>query len=385
MDTSDDDASSSSHQALAPDELGTDRTRTAQKIDSVLNDQITPETRNGVGFSFEIHGRFDIEDESDNESDTINVKPNKAMNSTSKSSIRDYHTKLPAKPNVNGSKSFRLKDHDDNDVGDLDSDNSSCSTSSRVPLFTPRPFKKKMKDPILSPNVAVAAAASATSASIAGQTLNTAPSSSPGLMTPCAFSPPSTSPLTSFASKRKVPTPNIPAVPKELINEIGGKLYPDLRHSFLITLASHARKLRHASYERGSFDSALRSIVVIGLHLRPLRSPEAARRIKGVGGNFYDLLKESTGGPDAKNPFVPKQHKYSCVAAAALVALLELEEENKSAVSAAAQCFPMENLILKINTLLDSRWVKQMNKQFMYTTPNLMTSCCASSSERKQL
>ena len=82
----------------------------------------------------------------------------------------------------------------------------------------------------------------------------------------------------------------------KVIKEIGGKLYPDLTHNFIIALTSQARRARHNSYQRASFDSALRSIVVIALHMRPLRSAEATRRMKGVGSNFYDLLKESVAG-----------------------------------------------------------------------------------------
>jgi hypothetical protein len=146
-----------------------------------------------------------------------------------------------------------------------------------------------------------------------------------------------------------------PSTANRTDNEIGEKLYPDFRHSFLITLASQARKLRHALYERVKFDSALRSLIVISLHMRPLQSAEAARRIKGVGGVFYaDMLKESKAGPDVRAQFVPRQNKHSCVAAAALVALLELEEEGKS-VGLAPRCFPMEDLISKVNELLDSR------------------------------
>ena len=163
-----------------------------------------------------------------------------------------------------------------------------------------------------------------------------------------------------------------PSTANRTDNEIGEKLYPDLRHSFLITLASQARKLRHALYERVKFDSALKSLIVISLHMRPLRSAEAARRIKGVGGVFYDILKESTSGPDAKAPFVPRQNKHSCVAAAALVALLELEEECKS-VGSAPGCFPMEDVISKVNELLDSRAKAKLDQTVeKYLDPNTL-------------
>lgn len=89
--------------------------------------------------------------------------------------------------------------------------------------------------------------------------------------------------------------------------------------------------------------------------MRPLRSAEATRRIKGVGSTFYELLKESTAGGKGKKPFAPANGKFSCVAPAALVALLELEEANASVASANGNSFPMEDLIEKINKLLDPR------------------------------
>ena len=60
------------------------------------------------------------------------------------------------------------------------------------------------------------------------------------------------------------PTPLIPALPAALVQEIGGKLYPDLRHNFVVVLTSHARRLRNNAYQRATFDAALRSVVVIG-------------------------------------------------------------------------------------------------------------------------
>jgi hypothetical protein len=332
MDTSDDDKYSQNN--------------SAKKDNSSQN-------RKSVDWSFDVDTGID-EDESDSSSD-LDTKPK---------------AKPRAQATTNKSKSFTLRDRVDDDNVDLEFDDDSSTSSHSIPMFTPRPFKKKTKDKddAASSAAAAAAASFALSASKSGEDLQDE-SSSPELMTPRAFSPPSNSPLTTFAVKKKVPIPAIPAMPTELINEIGGKLYPDLKHSFLIALANHARKARHASYERGTFDSALRSIIVLCLHLRPLRSPEAARRIKGVGGNLYELLKESASGPDAKTPFVPKQNRYSCVAAAALVALLELEEESKST----GQCFPMEDLIAKINQLLDSRAKATLNETVeKYLDPNTL-------------
>lgn len=311
-----------------------------------------PSNRKSVDWSFEITGGFDEDSDSD-----LDTKPKAARNS--KSTVQQ---------SSNGRSSFTLRDRIDKDHVELGSDNDS-SDSSHMPMFTPKPFKKTNAADATNTAAAAAAASLALTKSKSGENPD-ADQSSPELLTPRAFSPPSNSPLTTFAIKKKVPVPAIPAMPPELIREIGGKLYPDLKHSFLIALSHHARKARHASYERGTFDSALRSIIVICMHLRPLRSAEATRRIKGVGGSLYEMLKDTTTGPDAKAPFVPRQNKYSCVAAAALVALLELEEENKSA---AGQYFPMEELIKKTNQSLDSRAKATLDQPVeKYLDPNTL-------------
>ena len=96
--------------------------------------------------------------------------------------------------------------------------------------------------------------------------------------------------------------------------------------------------------------------------MRPLRSAEATRRIKGVGSNFYDLLKESISGTKGKKPFSVAAGKFSCVAPAALVALLEMEEASSSVASASGNFFPMEDLIKKINELIDPRANASLNQ-----------------------
>ena len=97
------------------------------------------------------------------------------------------------------------------------------------------------------------------------------------------------------------------------------------------------------------------------LQLRPLRSAQATRRIKGVGANFYDLLRESAAGAKGRKPFAPARGRHSCVAAAALVALLELEEA-AAIGEAAAGPFPMEDLLRATNALLDPRANASLNQ-----------------------
>ena len=62
-------------------------------------------------------------------------------------------------------------------------------------------------------------------------------------------------------TRRRRPDKNALSVP---CHRVTGKLYHDLRHNFLVALTSHARRSRNNSYQRASFDSSLRSIVVIG-------------------------------------------------------------------------------------------------------------------------
>ncbi len=80
------------------------------------------------------------------------------------------------------------------------------------------------------------------------------------------------------------------------------------------------------------------------------------------------MLKESCTGGKGSKPFSPAIGKYSCVAAAALVALLELEEE---VASANGQSFPLEDLIRKLNLLLDARANASLNQTVeKYLDPN---------------
>jgi len=240
------------------------------------------------------------------------------------------------------------------DSSDDESDNDSTSSTELFKERKKKPFKKKKKP------AALKTSESATKSTKSSEDWDRGMKSK--LLTPRApsFSPPTTTP-TQGLYKRTVPIPPIPAMSVSLVKEIGGKLYPDLRHNFIIALTSHAKKLRNNSYQRASFDSALRSIVIISLHMRPLRSAEAARRLKGVGSVFYDLLKESVKGSKGKGISITPG-KFSCVATAALVALLELEEANSSVASANGTSFPMEDVIRKINTLLCSRSNAALNQ-----------------------
>ena len=105
--------------------------------------------------------------------------------------------------------------------------------------------------------------------------------------------------------------------------------------------------------------------------MRPLRSAEATKRLKGVGSTFYDILKESIAGQKGKKPFTVSPGKFSAIAPAALVALLELEEASASVASANGTSFPMEDLIRKINELIDPRANASLNQAAeKYLDPN---------------
>ena len=338
-----------------------------------------------VEFNNNDHDPF--HDDGMNDASMNNVGKNDLDDDSSSSSSNDGDKK-PSHKKVQKMAAASVKKSRDILSIDIDSDDSSAS-SDLLDLYTPRPMKKKKgiaqkrKTSFASDtnmNNTTTATAAATNNNAYSSNKKKCPdstksnnSTSSKLLTPREFSPATTSPFgTTFAAataaKRRVPTPAIPAMSAKLVQEIGGKLYPDLTHNFIIALTSQARRARHNTYQRASFDSALRSIVVIALHMRPLRSAKATRRMKGVGSNFYDLLKESVAGSKSKKPFEPKKGKFTCVAAAALVGLLQMEERvQRSAARVAsakgnyddddaATCsFPMEDLIVSINSLLDSR------------------------------
>ncbi|EJK72719.1 hypothetical protein THAOC_05720, partial [Thalassiosira oceanica] len=95
----------------------------------------------------------------------------------------------------------------------------------------------------------------------------------------------------------------------------------------------------------------------------PLRSPEAAKRLKGVGGQYYEVLTKSVKGAGKnKKAFQPAVNKFSSVAAAGLVALLELEAADPPSLGS----FSMESLLGKINDLLDPRCNANLNQRVEY-------------------
>ena len=135
-----------------------------------------------------------------------------------------------------------------------------------------------------------------------------------------------------------------------LISEIGGKLYPDLKHHFIQALLKYAKNQRHAAAQRFALDSSVRAAVVLALYPYPIRTPEsAAKSIKGIGSGFYEILKNSaTSVKRSAPPYVPPRRKFSSVAAAALVALYDNVNQNPS-----DPLCSLEELITLLNSKVD--------------------------------
>uniref|UniRef100_A0A6S8W6Q1 Crossover junction endonuclease MUS81 n=1 Tax=Chaetoceros debilis TaxID=122233 RepID=A0A6S8W6Q1_9STRA len=150
---------------------------------------------------------------------------------------------------------------------------------------------------------------------------------------------------TSIAKSRKrlkVKTPPLP-----VLNEIGGKLYPDIKNQCIKALIKHAKASRNILHERSSLDRSIKAINIIALHPYPIRTPEAVRSIKGVGDEMVGVLRDSYEQmkKEKKSPYNPPKGKYCAAAAAALVALLDFETDKKQE---GVLC-PLETLIELVN------------------------------------
>ena len=145
----------------------------------------------------------------------------------------------------------------------------------------------------------------------------------------------------SSARKVKVPTPAIPVA-----NEIGGKLYPDLRNHFIKELIRNAKLMRRATYQKGALDGSIRAINSLALYQFPIRTAEGAQAIKGIGGELIGVLKEAQKSIKKKElPYNPPQGKFASAAAAALFILLD-HEAGKTDDS---RYLSMEDLMMRIN------------------------------------
>jgi len=145
------------------------------------------------------------------------------------------------------------------------------------------------------------------------------------------------------SAKDDVPTPALPSV-----KEIGGRLYPDLRHQCIKALISHAKLLRRAIHQRGALDASIRAILVFSFHPYPIRSPEAAANLKGIGSELLEVFKNmlKSCSKEKSKPYYPPRGKFSSVAAASLVVLDDYEREGKGNTLCS-----MEELITRVNVI----------------------------------
>ena len=143
----------------------------------------------GMDNGFDSFGRFDEDDDQ--------LMRKKGNNKSQSSNKMESKSKAKPKSSMNGE--IELLDN---------SSENSVNSESSAELFTPRFKKQATKPAALNPETYA----------------TTANSSESGLSTPRAFSPATTSPtMGAYATKRKVPTPAIPAMPAALVREIGGK------------------------------------------------------------------------------------------------------------------------------------------------------------------
>ena len=122
-----------------------------------------------------------------------------------------------------------------------------------------------------------------------------------------------------------------------------GRSYPDKRHEFTRVLWTKVRfySLPHNLKKDpgGRFRATLvRAAVTVALHPLPLRTPEMAKKIDGVGDAIVKMLKENEARPstgaksNAKwSPAPPPSGKYSSPATAALITLLDHESRTGGA------------------------------------------------------
>jgi hypothetical protein len=173
----------------------------------------------------------------------------------------------------------------------------------------------------------------------------------------------------------------IPTPPLPLLNSIGGKLYDDLRHSFIRSLIQHAKICRQYACQRGTFDAALRAILILALSPHPVRTAHSCKAIPGIGDDLIKVLCDAQAGHSStassvntKNKdgmprktkakskaskssirYVPPVGQFSTLGPAALVAMLQYTQEHPS--QSPPLC-PVEELFLRIPPLVDSSVVK---------------------------
>ena len=163
----------------------------------------------------------------------------------------------------------------------------------------------------------------------------------------------------------KIPTPPLPP-----LYEVGGKQYPDLRHQFIRALRVHALKSRHAAHLRCTFDATIRAIIILSLRETPIRTPYAISRMKGIGREFLKVCQEAEKNARNQRPYIPLYGKFSAVAPAVLVALLEYEKEQEQEQMGVEEqdkeCCTLEELLTRIKPLVDFQRGTGLNEPLSY-------------------
>jgi len=164
----------------------------------------------------------------------------------------------------------------------------------------------------------------------------------------------------SPSARVKVKVPAIPMISNDILNGIGGKLYPDLRHAFAKRLLRHANEVRRRHWEKDAFDPTVRAIMALSLLPHPVRSADVCKEFKGIGAVLQDVLKDAVAA-EGSTPYCAPRGKLSAVAPAAILAMLQWTDTNYD-----EPLCTMEELIRRVNTFLDPRAGASMTKEAAY-------------------
>ena len=175
----------------------------------------------------------------------------------------------------------------------------------------------------------------------------------------------------SSISPNMIPTPPLP-----LLNSIGGKLYPDLRHHFIRALIKHAKVCRQYAAQRGTFDASLRAVLILSLRQHPVRTAYSCKAIAGIGDDLIQVLTEAAGEaiskpkrgvPKTKSTsatiYNPPVGKFSTFGPAVLVAMLKWTEDNPK-----QPLCPVGELLKRARIYVDSQVVKLDHEIDYYLT-----------------
>ena len=103
-----------------------------------------------------------------------------------------------------------------------------------------------------------------------------------------------------------------------------GKVYPDRRYQFTRILWSHISTVVTRTDQKPVRQSLIKAVAHLGLHPDPIRSAEAARVVPGIGAEWVKVLKK---GEAAANLEAPRRGTFASSSAAALVGLLDYEDD----------------------------------------------------------